>query len=263
MPDKKPAAISEYKIWLNKEHKCQLDRIERYYHSVTSKIKTDLEKRPFWTGLCHQLKEFDDQYFVMTGFQLQMGAVSPEIQVKPFDSYLLKTFRKNVINNKKWPEQPDGGWLIPNSCLSRINDIVRTLVVVKYLDGVQFLVDKLKSFCDQGHADYKVHFEAREDGYYAGHTYIKQTFEIPRMTWDTENIEMSIEVQITTQLQEAIRKLLHIYYEDRRIRITRETERWQWNYKSDEFGANYLGHILHYVEGMIVEIREKQKRGIS
>ena len=35
---------------------------------------------------------------------------------------------------------------------------------------------------------------------------------------------------------------------------------WQWNYKSDEFAANYLGHILHYVEGMIIEIRDK-KRG--
>ena len=36
--------------------------------------------------------------------------------------------------------------------------------------------------------------------------------------------------------------------------------KWQWDYKSDEFSANYLGHILHYVEGMIVEIREKQKK---
>jgi hypothetical protein len=28
-------------------------------------------------------------------------------------------------------------------------------------------------------------------------------------------------------------------------------------YKSDEFAINYLGHILHYLEGTIVEIRDK------
>jgi hypothetical protein len=262
MPDTKPGTISQYKTWLNKEHKCELDRVERYYNSVTSKAKIDLEKSPFWIGLGQQLREFDDQYLLLTGFQLRMGPGNLEIHVKPFDSFVLKTFRKNVISNKKWPEQPDAGWLIPDSCLSKVNDVIRTLVVVKYLDGVQFLVNKLKSFCDREGAECRIHFEAREDGYYAGHTYVKQTFEVPKMSWDTENIQMSIEIQITTQLQEAIRKLLHKYYEDRRTRTTREAERWQWNYKSEEFGANYLGHILHYVEGMIVEIREKQKRGM-
>ena len=27
-----------------------------------------------------------------------------------------------------------------------------------------------------------------------------------------------------------------------------------------EFAANYLGHVLHYVEGMIMDIREKQEK---
>ena len=81
--------------------------------------------------------------------------------------------------------------------------------------------------------------------------------------WDTERVDVSIEIQITTQLQEVIRKLLHKYYEDRRKRIIEEDIKWQWNYKSDEFIANYLGHILHYVEGMIMEIREKQKESIT
>jgi hypothetical protein len=53
--------------------------------------------------------------------------------------------------------------------------------------------------------------------------------------------------------------LLHKYYEERRKKIGAEDVKWQWNYKTDEFVANYLGHILHYVEGMIMEIRDKQK----
>ena len=46
---------------------------------------------------------------------------------------------------------------------------------------------------------------------------------------------------------------------EKRKRITKENVKWQWNYKGDEFTANYLGHILHYVEGMIMEIRDKQE----
>jgi hypothetical protein len=31
-------------------------------------------------------------------------------------------------------------------------------------------------------------------------------------------------------------------------------------YRTEEFRANYLGHILHYIEGMIIDIRDKQKK---
>jgi len=89
--------------------------------------------------------------------------------------------------------------------------------------------------------------------------YARQTVEIPRITWDTETAEVSVELQITTQLQETIRRLLHKYYEQRRKQPSAGDVKWQWDFRNDEFAANYLGHILHYVEGMIMEIREKQK----
>jgi len=28
-----------------------------------------------------------------------------------------------------------------------------------------------------------------------------------------------------------------------------------------EFAANYLGHILHYIEGMIIDVRDKNREG--
>lgn len=34
--------------------------------------------------------------------------------------------------------------------------------------------------------------------------------------------------------------------------------KWQWDYESDEFIPNYLGHILHYIEGMIMEVRKRE-----
>jgi hypothetical protein len=58
-------------------------------------------------------------------------------------------------------------------------------------------------------------------------------------------------------LQEVLRKLLHKYYEEKRKREKREDISWQWDYKSEEFAVNYLGHILHYIEGLILEVRDR------
>jgi len=256
----KPRDISEYKKWLKEEHEIEIsDRTRAYYDSVTTKIKQDLDKSDFWVQLTDNLGEYDGEYLAKTGYHLLIPGTKPELNIKPFDSFLLKTFRKNVLENKNWPDCPEGGWVLPNTWYSDINDIVRTLFVVKYLDGVEFLINKVKCLCEQHNTVCKVFLEAREEGYYAAHLYTKREFEIPKVTWDTERVNVSFEIQITTQLQEVIRKLLHRYYEDRRKRVKEEDMKWQWNYKSDEFVASYLGHILHYVEGMIIEIREKQK----
>jgi hypothetical protein len=260
MDEKKPSSVGEYKKWLAQGHGCEMRRAGSYYQSVTSKAKSDVEKSDFWSGLRGEVQEFNDQYQGLTGFPLLMSGQSLEIYVKPFESFVLKTFRKNVVDNKNWPEEPPGGWFIPDRCFVRVSGMLRTLMVVKYMDGVRLLERSLKTFCKERNVGYRTSFEARDDGYYAAHTYMKQMVEIPKMTWDTEILEVSVEVQITTQLQETIRKLLHKYYEKKRERAG--TEHWQWDYKSDEFAANYLGHMLHYIEGMIVEIREKQSRGL-
>ncbi|MGA8916838.1 MAG: hypothetical protein WB474_12690 [Nitrososphaeraceae archaeon] len=43
-----------------------------------------------------------------------------------------------------------------------------------------------------------------------------------------------------------------------RIETRNYDTNWKWNYKSDLFSSSYLGHILHYVEGLILEVRHKQ-----
>lgn len=264
MTNKKPKDIDEYKKWLKEKHKIEISgKTQKYYESVASRIKQDLEKSDFWIQLTKNLREYDVEYLVKTEYHLLTPILKPELHIKPFDSFLLKTFRKNIIENKRWPDEPKGGWVLPNDWYSRINDIIRTLFEVKYLDGVEFMISKVKSICEKYKMGCKVSLEATEVGYYAAHLYIRKKFEIPKVTWDTEWIDVSIEIQITTQIQEVIRKLLHKYYEDARKRLEKEDIKWQWNYENDEFVANYLGHILHYVEGMIMEIREKQKEKIT
>ncbi len=73
-------------------------------------------------------------------------------------------------------------------------------------------------------------------------------------------MKLNVEIQITTQIQEIIKVLLHKHYEENRKTTVPKDYKWQWDYKSPEFSSNYLGHIIHYVEGMIVEIRDKESR---
>ena len=259
MSQQKPKNIDEYKDWLRKSQEVEVSqKTVSYYENVANRIKVDFEKSPFWTSLLtRNLREYHDEYISATSYPLLMD-FSPILLIKPFDSCLLKSFRKNVTDNKKWPEEPEGGWILPRNWFSRVNDILRTLLIVKYLDGVEFVANKLKSYCTDHGTECQDFLEAREDGYYAAHLYLKRRFEIPKVDWDTEQIDVSVEVQVTTQLQEVIRKLLHRYYEQQRGKAKGQ-KKWQWDYGSDEFAANYLGHILHYIEGMIMDVREKQQ----
>ena len=121
------------------------------------------------------------------------------------------------------------------------------------------MIERLDKLCEDHGVLCSHYFKSGNDGYYAAHLYLTQQFEIPRIDFDTELVDIDIELQVTTQLQDVIRRLLHIHYEERRKQPFAPKEQWQWDHGSDEFATNYLGHILHYVEGMIVEVRDRNK----
>lgn len=264
----KPATIDEYRQWLHDEHDITISRrTEVHYHAVVDRIKTEFEDSAFWQQFKEnrKLRDFNEAYQLEhNNYPLTAQTPPPEVLKKPFDSFLLKTFRKNVLDNTLWPDPPNVGgttaWVLPQNWFEKINDIVRTCFVVKYLDGVHYLAQKIEELSREHGMDCVTQMEAREEGYYAAHLSLRRTFEIPKIDFDTVFVPVVIEVQITSQLQEVIRLLLHKYYEERRQRIAPFDQKWQWNYKSDEFATNYLGHILHYLEGMIVEVRDKQSQ---
>jgi hypothetical protein len=265
MSREKPQNIEEYKVWLKENYNIDVSlKNESHYKAVTTGMVRDFKISEFWKGLVKALPEYHDEYNSRTTYPLLVFRDrEPIIETKPFGSFLLKTYRKNILENKNFPNEPQDGWLMPSNWYSKINDTIRTLLAVKYLDGVEFLIGKIETLCASFGTRCKSSLEAREEGYYAAHLYIKHQFEIPRTNWDTEKVEATVEIQITTQLQEVIRKLLHKYYEDRRQNFRDkgiDVMKWKWDYRSDEFSAAYLGHILHYVEGMIMDIRAKQKK---
>jgi hypothetical protein len=177
------------------------------------------------------------------------------VVTKPYGSFFEKTYRRNVVDNKEWPNAPESGWLIPDNWYSGVGDLVRTTLVVKYLDGVEFVGEQLRALAQKHDVFDDLTYEARMEGYYAAHLNTRHEFPIPDLNWDS--IAVSVELQITTQLQEVIKRLLHRHYERQRVAALEVRGQWQWNYQS-EFVTNYLGHILHYVEGMIMEVRDRQ-----
>ena len=257
--NQKPS-IESYPFWLKENLNIMLDEsIESHYESVTRDVKEQLKCSRFWENIVTKLKESEEEYQRKTdGYELFKDLTEPEIKTKPYKSLIEKTFRKNILNNSNWPKAPKEGWVLPENWLSNINDVVRTTFVVKYLDGVEFLMNKLILNCESCGLVCEKSWEARDEGYYALHMNIRQDYLIREMDWNKKPKNISFEIQITTQLQEVIRRLLHEYYEEKRTENVTD-EKWQWNYRSDEFSTNYLGHILHYVEGMIMDIREKEK----
>lgn len=255
----KPDFPKGYERWLRENFRVTTDsRLQRHYNTVSNEVASAIKDWKTWTLIKKNLQEIDDKYSEKTGYPL-IFSWEPEICTKPFLSFLEKTYRKNIVDNRAFPEEPEGGWLIPPDWFSNINDIVRTTLVVKYLDGVQLLMEEIYTIAKASGIPCTFALESTEEGYYAGHLYLRKLVEIPKINWDTERREFSFEIQVTTQVKDVIKRLLHKYYEERRMPGITYNADWRWNYRSDEFIANYLGHILHYVEGMILEVRDRSK----
>lgn len=256
---KKPENEKEFKKWLKSELGFDIDeKYVYYYNTVIKQLKTDFEYSEFWIALLNELNEINDKYYINKGVHLLIPVNKPEIYTKSLESVIIKAFRKNILNNEDYPKPPQQGWVTPDNWFESINDIIRTTITVKYLDGVEFMINEMAMLCKSKGLIFTSSFEAKEEGYYAAHSGILMSFSIPDLAFSPTTKKMNVEIQVTTQIQEVIKTLLHKHYEvKRKINLPRDYK-WQWDHKSPEFIPNYLGHIIHYVEGMIIEIRDKE-----
>ncbi len=259
----KPLDTQKYIEWLEEDHAVVIAEATKkhYEQKVVPKIAYQFENSPFWVEWLNSLSEYDGEYKEDRGYRLLYSLDKPSLIPKSWESFLDKTHRKNVILNPNWPKHPPGGWILPDNWYSRINDIVRTRIVVRYLDGAEFLVNKTNLLCNKHNKKHvECDFEATEEGYYAVHMYVPEEFEIPRIDWGTEMVTTRIEIQVTTQIQEVIVDLLGKYYEEKRSKIIPPSRKaWQWEFESPEFTTYYLGHILHYIEGTIMAARKEER----
>ena len=255
----KPQNEDDFIKWMEAKFEVPNDHAKSYYDSNAARLLTAFQKHPFWKRIGDQLKEWDIAYYKEKGVHLTTTSELPIVVSKPYTSLLNKAYRKDCLNNKDFPNEPEKGWICPQTWFDKIHDIIRTSFIVKYLDGVKYLDQKLSQVAEEVGCKYFCSYEAHDDGYYAAHAAVVLELSIVGMDWQESNHLIEVEIQITTELQEMVKSLLHKYYEDNRRKVVSPDYKWQWDYHSEQFVPNFLGHIAHYLEGMIVEIRDKQE----
>ena len=260
----KPTSVEEYEEWLRDNYDIDLGGggEERRYQALTLRLKDQFTESSFWSSLGSSLDEWHARYREEhEDYPLLETRHLPNVDTKRFSSLVEKTYRLNILLNDEWPGPPRitdsrKEWYGPANWYELIHDVIRARFTVKYMDGAQFLVERIARLAAENGRTTRVEYLARPDGYHAVHILVSQDFNtIDRETSDPVTLRSLVEIQVTTEIQATILDMLHNVYE--RWRLEGAPEGWQWQHDSAEFAVNYLGHTLHYLEGMIVVARER------
>jgi ppGpp synthetase/RelA/SpoT-type nucleotidyltranferase len=257
--NKPPESITEYITWAKSE--LDVDFASKYnkklYEQNVIYVENQANDHGFFKNLTYTLDESKKEYVKKRRADLFISSETPVVMLhrKSYESMVNKSYRYNVLWNSNFPKAPPCGWLTPDTWFSQINDTVRTTIVCKYIDGPSFLAEKLGRFAQKAKVASRYSTQQKDDGYYAYHFYIKLPVQMINSGKKVVTINVDVEIQLATQLQEVLYHITHTYYEDTRIQKIVDPSSWKWEYESSKFRAGYLSHTLHLLEAIILDIR--------
>lgn len=231
--------------------------MERQYATRITELFGSVRDSLFWQDLLRNLKTWDDEFYASVEESLLHSNDLPILNEKSFRSAMEKAFRKDCLHNSKWPDPANGSaFLEPHTHHTGLNDLVRTTITVRFLDGAEFLAKRIEQLASQHGLRCEIERKADPSGYYAIHLSVFLAADVTTSSWARETITFQFEIQIPTVTQSSFRAVSHRLYERARIAPPDENSQWQWAPESLPFQTQYLGHILHYVDGMLVETRK-------
>ena len=183
-----------------------------------------------------------------------------DLYEKPFASAFEKAYRIDCLGNDDWPDPPDGrrAWLQPSNYQATLNDLVRTTIYVRFMDGAPFLAERLAETTREHGVMSSIEYRSDATGYYAIHLSVALEAYVTGIGWEAELVNFDVEIQIATMTQWVLRTLSHDLYA--RQRVSRpDDDQWQWQPSGEPFQTSYLGHLLHYADGMMVELRKQSE----
>jgi hypothetical protein len=265
---RKPRNLDEYRLWALKTLGLNLTdvRLARIYDTNVNNVLTLVTQHPFFVGFSAEAARWGDFYHSKTNSDLFLGSPEPHLIVKPFRSVEEKTYRINVLRNSDFPGAPPGGWVDQTNLYSRLNDLVRGMLICRFADAPEFVTTQILDYAGSFGLANRGYSQEREDGYYAFHSYVTFEAELFDADWNAAPTAVEVEIQITTQLQEVLRNLTHPLYERRRLQSDDGLGKWKWDFTSTRFRFAYLSHTLHLLESMILESRGgalKNKRSLK
>jgi ppGpp synthetase/RelA/SpoT-type nucleotidyltranferase len=258
--------LEDYKEFLEIYTQSSSSVLEKYYNDVVSIMASDFEQSKFLNKLNDNLKIYNEVFISKNNFELFEKIENIKIVKKPYDSMIEKCFRRDILEKgalKTFLEhnydELENKYIehTPLNCYSKFEDIIRTRITTKYMDGALFFLEQLKKLINEFELKSDEDYKAQDDGYYALHLNVNYTFEIPDFKRNVIKFDSKVEIQINTSIQNLLIELTHKYYTTGRHRLIKPDIEWQWKYDCDEFTPYYLGHITHYIEGAMVNIRNK------
>ena len=271
----------EFKNWAKRELLLDFDsdKMRKHFKSNQSTVFRDAEEHPFFEGFGKKLTLWEEEYKEgrdITLFILnrdRAGNAIVPLYRKEYSSVVNKAYRHNYVNNNnfkgrksdfptyKWCKVKD--WLTPENWFQILNDTVRTMVVCQYIDGPVFLFERIKAWADECSIGCREAVRAEDSGYYAYHLYPK----VPTSVWENgilEDREVEVEIQLTTRLQASFYQVAHARYEYSRNKsrptsekeIEEQKKKERWTFKSPDFRVSYMGHTLHLLEAVMLDIRD-------
>lgn len=263
----KPANEKEYRTWATDVLKINFDeKLKNVTETNLGSALNAVQQSETYTSIPEVLEAAAEEYEGRhPGVRFFAHGGELALLTKSFDSMVEKSFRHNVVWNKEWADKPANtrvagakltpDWTVPSNWYSRFDDLVRGTVVLRYVDGPAFLAERLRKALEAKGVRVAVEPRALDDGYYAYHVYFLVPVTLMTENWEKFTTSLWVEVQLTTQLQEAARSLSHKFYESRRVRPD-DGKAWKWNHSTDRFKAAYISHSLHLIDALIVELRD-------
>ena len=210
---------------------------------------------PFWATANTRLAQWRTEYRSLVGSDLLLQPNLPNFVNKSESSIRDKVARlcKRHQDNLLCVVAQDG------PPIPKLNDIVRTRVACRYIDGVEFIAAKLLEIGNEANCNVTLSLEGRIEGYFAQHISFDQSV-ILRLAGHEQIATLKCEIQIASELATRIWDASHPLYEDARIRRNAPSD-WQWKPNDPQFIANQLGHMIHLADGLLVQLRDANRSG--
>lgn len=212
----------------------------------------EISAGPYWSTVKDRLPQWRTEF----SSDLLPRRDLPNFESKPESSIRDKLIRKCRENqdNLSAVISEDAPPPIP-----RMNDLVRIRVSCSYIDGVEFLAQKLEDLAKEMGCSPKLEREGKVEGYFAQHLTLDQSV-IYRYGGPEQVATIRCEIQLATELATQVWKSSHGLYE--RVRgLPNAPEDWQWKPNDLRFMANQLGHMIHLADGLLIDLRDKTNIG--
>ena len=257
-----PKTLEQYCVWaVNTLHTdFNEGKSKRIYEVNINNYFNTISRHDFFKALQPEFEKWDEEYYKLTNTHLLMDLYAPPLLQKPYLSAVDKSFRENVLLNKNFPEQPKRGWVSADNLHTYFNDVIRCSIVCKFIDGPEFITERLRTYAETLNLKYRQYTQERDEGYYAYHFYVTFPIKLVNKDWHETDSNVGIEIQVTTQLQEVLRSMTHNFYAQSRLEPDANSSKWRWQFTTNRFRVGYLSHALHLLESIILEARENMNK---